>query len=73
MDVNKEREILDLIDNTSENKAILSEDALRQLSKSLTKLIPKTVESRGDSVFAYGFPAQAASPLMDYKGTPTRC
>lgn len=51
---NKEREPQDLIKGGNENKAILSEDALRQLSKSLTVLIPnKNVDSLEEDAFAY--------------------
>ena len=52
---NKEREPQDLIKGSNENKAILSEDAMRQLSKSLTVLIPnKNVDSLKEDAFAYG-------------------
>ena len=40
MELYREREPQDLINGSNEIKAVLSEDALRQLSKSLTGLIP---------------------------------
>ncbi len=58
MEVNNEPEPQDLINGSMENGAILSEDALRQLSKSLTRLIPSNVDSLEDGAFAYGFHRQ---------------
>ncbi len=58
MEVNNEPEPQDLINGSMENGAILSEDALRQLSKSLTKLIPSNVDSLEDGALLYGFHRQ---------------
>lgn len=55
MELNKVRELQDHINGSDEIGAILSEDALRQLSKSLTALIPENVDSLGENTFAYGF------------------
>lgn len=41
------------------NKAILSEDSLRQLSKSLTGLIPNNVDVLEEGVIEYGIRHQA--------------
>ena len=54
MDINEECEPQDPINGSKENGAILSVDALRQLSKSFTKLIPTDVSSPGEDGFAYG-------------------
>ena len=48
----------DLIDGNNENEALLSEDALRLLSKSLTGLIPNNVDSVEDDALAYAFHKQ---------------
>ena len=54
MDINEECEPQDLINGRKENRAILSVDALRQLSKSFNKLIPNDVGSLGEDGFVYG-------------------
>ena len=55
MEFTDECEPQDLINGSKENRAILSEDALRQLSKSFTKLIPNDVVSNlGEDAFSYG-------------------
>lgn len=59
MELNKKCEIQDHTNGTDEYKAILSEDALRKLSKSLTALIPKHVDSLEENTFAYGVRPQA--------------
>lgn len=59
MELNREREPQDLINSSNENKAILSEDSLRQLSKSLTGLIPNNVDVLEESVIAYEIRHQA--------------
>ena len=46
------------INGSDEIGAILSEDALRQLSKSLTALVPENVDSLEEGAFAYGFRRQ---------------
>lgn len=43
-----------LVNDSKENEAILSEDALRQLSKSLTKLVPSDVDILEKDVLEYG-------------------
>lgn len=55
MQLNEERELRDLINGGNENRAILSEHALRQLSKSLTGLIPDNVDNLEEDAFAYRF------------------
>lgn len=57
MELNKEREPRGLI-NGSNEKPLLSEDALRQLSKSLTALIPDKFDSLEEDDFTYGFRKQ---------------
>lgn len=59
MELNKERELQDLTHGSNEIKTILSEDALRQLSKSLMRLIPNNVENLEEGAFAYGICRQA--------------
>lgn len=59
MELNREREPQDLVNGSNENKAILSEDSLRQLSKSLTGLIPNNVDVLEEGVIAYGIRRQA--------------
>ena len=54
MGINEECEPQDLINGSNENRAILSVDVLRQLSKSFTQLIPNDVSNLGDDAFAYG-------------------
>lgn len=54
MELNKKRELQDLTHGSNEIKTILSEDALRQLSKSLMRLIPNNVENLEEGAFAYG-------------------
>ena len=54
METNHECEPKDLISGSNEIRAILSEDALRQLSRSVTKLIPNDVDNLGEDIFAYG-------------------
>ena len=58
MEVIKEREPRGLINDSDENKTLPSEDALRQLSKSLTALIPDKIDSLDEGGLAYGFPKQ---------------
>ena len=55
MELKKKSELQDHINGTDEDKAILSEDALRKLSKSLTAFISKNVDSLEESAIAYGF------------------
>ena len=55
MELSKERQLPDL---TNEKKVILSEDALRQMSKNVTGFIPNNVESPDDSAFAYEYHCQ---------------
>ena len=59
MEFSKECEPQDLISGSNDNRTVLSEDALRQLSKSLTGLIPNNVDSPEKGAFAYGFYRQA--------------
>ena len=59
MELNREREPQNLINGSNGNKAILSEDSLRQLSKSLTGLIPNNVDVLEEGVIAYGIRHQA--------------
>lgn len=59
MEPKEECEVQDHINGTDEAIAILSEDALRKLSKSLTAVIPKNVDSLEESTFAYGVRPQA--------------
>lgn len=54
MELNKECGSQDHINGSDGNKAILSEDALRELSKSLAVLIPKDAERLEESALAYG-------------------
>ena len=54
MEIKEECKPQDLINGSKENRAILSQDALRQLSKSFTKLIPNKISSLGEDAFAYG-------------------
>ena len=58
MEARKEYEPQNLIDGSNENKALLSEDALRLLSKSLTGLIPNNIDSVENGAFAYAFHKQ---------------
>lgn len=51
MELNDERELRGTTDGS--NETTLSEDALRQLSKSLTVLIPKNVDNFEDGAFGY--------------------
>ena len=54
MEINGECKPQDLISGSKENRAILSQDELRQLSKSFTKLIPNDiVSSLGEDAFSY--------------------
>lgn len=55
MELYREREPQDLINGSNEVKAVLSEDALRQLSKSLIRLIPNShVNCLEEGSFMYG-------------------
>lgn len=54
MDSHEELEPQSLVNDSKENEAILSEDALRQLSKSLTKLVPSDVDILEKDVLEYG-------------------
>ena len=58
MNSHKEPQPQDPINGSKKEEAILSEDALRQLSKSLTRLIPNDVEIVEKNAFAYGFHKQ---------------
>ena len=58
MELNKEREPRGLINGSSENKPLLSEDALRQMSKSLTALIPDKLDGLEEDGMRYGFRKQ---------------
>ena len=60
----------DLINGSKENRAILSEDALRQLSKSFTKLIPNdVVSSLHEDVFLYGLHERLRKTANQLQGT----
>lgn len=68
MELNREGGFQDHINRSDGNKAILSEDALRELSKSLTVLIPKDVDRLEESALAYVLSRQGLRrPLTDYK------
>ena len=68
MELNKERGFQDHINGSDGNKAILSEHALRELSRSLTVLIPKDVDRLEKSAVAYGSRRQGRCiRLTDYK------
>ena len=68
MDLNKERAIQAHINGSDGNKAILSEDALRELSKSLAVLVPKDVDRLEESAIAYRSRCQGFRRLLtDYK------
>ena len=54
MEINQECEPQDLNNGSKEKREILSVDALRQLSKSFTQLIPNDVSSLEDDAFVYG-------------------
>ena len=56
MEVNRKCEPQDRMNGSVESRAILSEDTLRQLSKSLTKILPDKVDSLEDGEIAYEVP-----------------
>ena len=58
MELNKEREPRSLINGSNENKPLLSEDALRQMSKSLTAFIPNKLDRLEEDGLRYGFRKQ---------------
>lgn len=58
MELSKERQLPDLTNGSNEKKVILSEDALRQMSKNVTGFIPNNVESPDESAFAYEYHCQ---------------
>lgn len=58
MDSHEESEPQSLINDSKENRAILSEDALRQLSKSLTRLVPSDVNKLDKDILEYGLHKQ---------------
>ena len=49
----KEGELQDLVDDGKNNNPILSEHALRQLSKTLPEHIPNSVDSLDEAAFRY--------------------
>ena len=59
MEANEECEPQGLIYGSIDGEPVLSEDALRQLSKTLTKIIPHSVDGLEKSTYAYGFDWQA--------------
>ena len=59
MQPNRELEPRGLIDDSVENETILSEDALHQLGKSLTKFFPSNVDDLEEGALTYGFDRQA--------------
>ena len=69
MEIDKECKSQDLINGSGENRAILSVDALRQLSKSFTKLIPNDVSSLGEGGFAYGLHKRIRKTANPLQGT----
>ena len=54
MEIKEECKPQELIIGSKESRVILSLHALRQLSKSFTKLIPNDVSSLSEDTFAYG-------------------
>lgn len=58
MDSHQESKSQSLINDSKENEVILSEDALRQLSKSLTRLVPTDFNILEKDVLEYGFHKQ---------------
>ena len=69
MEIKEECKPQDLINGSKENRAILSQDALRQLSKSFTKLIPNNVSSLGKDAFAYGLHKRIRKTANQLQGT----
>ena len=59
MEANSEPESKGLINGSIDNESVLSEDALRQLSKTMTKIIPHSFDGLEKSTYAYGFDRQA--------------
>ena len=56
MELNKDFELQSRMSGSVNKKAVLSEDTLRQLSKSLTKVFPNNVDNLEDVEIAYEAP-----------------
>ena len=69
MEINQESKPQDLINGSKKNGAILSQHALRQLSKSFTKLIPNNVSSLDEDTFAYGLHKRLRKTANQSQGT----
>ena len=70
MEINGECKPQDLISGSKENRAILSQDELRQLSKSFTKLIPNDiVSSLGEDAFSYELRERTRKTANQLQGT----
>ena len=66
MKLNNEREPQGTTNGSNEESTILSEGALRQLSKSLMVIIPNDVDSLEEDVFGFGFRRQAKDQLLKH-------
>ena len=69
MEIDKKCKPQDLLNGSKENRAILSVDALRQLSKSFIDLIPNDVSSLREDAFGYGLRKRVQETANQSQGT----